>query len=478
MAHDRPPSCVSPTFWLGVTTVLFALGVHSMGARGGATILAPLRDRGFAPADLGPVLLAASGIAWWLALRAAARVPVSKGRILAGFVLLRALSFAAAPDTSGDLHRYAWEAEVWLWGANPYVSAPDAPELAALAAEHSELHARVEHRAIPAAYPPLAQALFVASACAARGLAALSLVSLDDARPWLLRALALAGDVAVLLALARWLERNARPPTALVAWAWCPLVALEFAGAGHFDSAAIALAVFALTSAAAGPRTRALALAAGAAIKLLPAAFAPFAVREYAAPRERRRMWLWFGAAFALSLAPLGWSWAVSSQPMGLAVYASTWESTSALFRFLERPLWPILPVGSSWLDAKLVARVAAFGLWIALAVRLARRRADSREAAFALGAAFVLLSPTFHPWYATWIAPWLVVRSSAPEAAARRGISSAFACLLAAAPLQYVVLVRWRSSGSWEEPIWLWPLMFGPCLFLLCSAALRARRP
>jgi hypothetical protein len=445
----------SPTLGLVVSAAFFALGVRESSL-------------------LGPWWLAASGIGWWVALRAVERRGVSNAHVVLGFVLLRAIAWVGAPATSGDVHRYAWEAEVWLAGANPWTSAPDAAELGALAAEHPELHARVEHRSIPAAYPPLAQALFVASTLAARGLAALELVPLDPARTLMLRALALAGDVAVFWALSRWLARNSRDPSALVAWAWCPLVALEFAGAGHFDSTAIAFAVLALTAPAnVGARGRAWLLAAGAAIKFLPAVLAPFMAREFASVRDRRRALAWFAAASALFAAPLAWSWAGAPNASGLAVYAKSWESTSVLFRFLERPLWPVLPVGEVRFDAKLVARGIVLALWLALAVVLVRRRVDAREAAFALTCAFVLLSPTFHPWYATWIAPWIALRVRA-----RDGFSNAFACLLAAAPLQYVVLARWRESGVWSEPVWLWPLMFGPFLFLLCRAALRARRP
>ncbi len=442
----------SPTLWLVVSAALFALGVRedTLG---------------------GPWWLVASGIGWCFALRAVEHRGVSKATVVLGFVLLRSIAWVGAPATSGDVHRYAWEAEVWLAGANPWTSAPDAAELSALALEHAELHARVEHRSIPAAYPPLAQALFVASTLAARGLAELELVPLDPARTLMLRLLALAGDAAVFWALSRWIERHSRDRGPLVAWAWCPLVALEFAGAGHFDSTAIAVAVLALTAPAnVGARGRACLLAAGAAIKFLPAVLAPFMARELASARDRRRALAWFAAASALLAAPLVGSWDAPNAS-GLAVYAKSWESTSVLFRFLERPLWPVLPVGEVRFDAKLVARAIVVVLWLSLALALLRRRADAREAAFALTGAFVLLSPTFHPWYAAWIAPWIALR-------ARDEFSNAFACLLAAAPLQYVVLARWRESGVWSEPFWLWPLMFGPFLFLLCRAALRARRP
>lgn len=419
-----------------------------------------------------PLALVGAGLAWLTACGVAARGPLTWRALLLGFVLLRSVAWLAAPATSGDLWRYAWEAEVWLSGENPYELAPSAPALEPLAARLSALHALVEHAEIPAAYPPIAQLAFVAAALLARALDASALCDGPQAYAVSLRLLAVVADLAVLLLLRRWLVASGRPLSALVPWAWSPLLALEFAGAAHFDVLAIALALAALGPALGPPALRGALLALAAATKLLPAAFAPFAAER----SDRARFLAAFFGVLALAAAPHLLALARSGHGGGLATYASVWESSSLLFRALERPLWPLLPSGAGWLDAKLVARALVAAGWLGILAVLVRRRWAPERAALVLCGAFLLLSPTFHPWYAAWAAPWLVLRRPGHELPLERALARGLTLLLALAPAQYVVLERWRSDGVWSEPAWLAPLMFGPALCLLLHAVLRPR--
>lgn len=419
-----------------------------------------------------PLALVGAGLAWLAACACADRSPLTWRALALGFVLLRSVAWFTAPATSGDLWRYAWEAEVWLAGENPYQLAPSAPELASLAARLGELHALVEHADVPAAYPPVAQFAFVAAALLARVLDASALVDGPQAYASSLRLLALGADVAVLLLLRRWIVASNRPLAALVPWAWSPLVALEFSGAGHFDVLAIALALAALGPVAGPAALRGALLALAAATKLLPAAFAPFAAER----GGRARFLAAFVVVLALAAAPQVFALARSGHGGGLATYASLWESSSLLFRALERPLWPLLPSGAGWLDAKLAARALVVVGWLGLLAALVRGRWAPERAALVLCGAFLLLSPTFHPWYAAWAAPWLVLRRVEHELPLERALARGLALLLALAPAQYVVLERWRAEGVWSEPAWLAPLMFGPALCLLLHAVLRPR--
>jgi len=438
-----------------------------------AVVLAAFTWGVAAPAGaVRPLALVVAGLAWLNACSCAQRSAPSWRAVALGFALLRAVAWFAAPATSGDLWRYAWEAEVWLAGENPYLLAPSAPELASLATGLRELHGLVEHADIPAAYPPVAQLAFVAAALVARVLDAAALLEAPQAYALSLRALALAADVAVLLLLRRWLVATERPPAALVPWAWCPLLALEFAGAGHFDALAIALALAALGPVAGPPALRGALLALAAATKLLPAAFAPFTVER----AGRTRFLATFALVLALAAAPQALALVSAGSGAGLATYASVWESSSLLFRALERPLWPLLPSGSGWLDAKLVARALVVACWLGVLAALVRRRCAPERAALVLCGAFLLLSPTFHPWYAAWAAPWLVLRRVEREVPLERALARGLALLLALAPAQYVVLESWRADGVWREPAWLAPLMFGPALCLLLHAVLRPR--
>ena len=103
--------------------------------------------------------------------------------------------------------------------------------------------------------------------------------------------------------------------------------------------------------------------------------------------------------------------------------------------------------------------------LWLALLATRARggRRRDAlQEALFAVGA-FLVLTPTLHPWYLTWVMPFLAAR-----------LHASFLALIALAPLTYWPLTEWQSIGRWEEPAWLWPAVALPFFLLL---ALERRR-
>lgn len=122
------------------------------------------------------------------------------------------------------------------------------------------------------------------------------------------------------------------------------------------------------------------------------------------------------------------------------------------------------------------MARLACAALGLFCLARLARRPLRPERAILYASAVALLLSPTFHPWYATWVAPWLALNSATATGAAARAAHHALTALVALAAAQYVLLERWIARGVWEAPVWLWPLMFAAPLVLLLVAGVRAR--
>ncbi len=474
------------------------------------------------PRSWAVAALVASGLGWLLSCAALRRADLPRALVWGGFFALRALAWSASPPTSPDVQRYAWEAEVWLAGFNPYVLAPDASALEPLARELSALHSAVEHRSIPAIYPPLAQVSFVLAVLAARAAAALEFAELALARIVCLRALAVLGDFAVAVLLERWIARRNFARGAWLAWGWCPLVALEFAGAGHFDALGIALALTALSPMAAhAPRWSAVLLASAVSVKLVPLCFAAWLPRA----ASGRRPLLLFGLATALLLAPQAWSVRAAPHSSALVTYAGWWESTSAVYTPLRASIEAVWGDSLFGLAPQHVARRACAAVALVLVLRIlwrtrspergapsyyllnpsrfakvsggssdptkisARPNAAGRigaladapidcgmKAALSVSAVLLLLSPTFHPWYATWAIVWAtLVSASAPDERAS-GPAPAMAALAALAPAQYVMLERWHAAGEWSAPAWLWPLMFAAPLALLVRAGWLAR--
>ena len=409
-----------------------------------------------------PLMLAA-GAAWaW----ASTRAEIPWRWLLGGACLLRLLAFAAAPQTSDDALRYVWEALVVLDGRSPYAFAPAAPALATLRERWPELAASVGHAETSAAYPPLYQAANVGVVALARAFGEAGLVGRALV---LLRVFSGLCDLATLFALRALLAARGVAPSRAVVWAWSPLAALEFAGAGHMDALGILLwtAGLALLARARGTGidARGVALVAAAALfKFLPAASLPFALRD---AREGRARALW-GAALLVTLAAAPLTWLVGGTgglTAGLADYGLRWESTSILYRFVEPPLAGALGAIGSGLDARLAGRALCALVWFALAWRLWRARADAVRASWTLLAGFLVLSPTLHPWYLCWALPFLACFPS-----------RAWTWLVAAAPLAYVLLARWQTTGGWSEPFWLWPVWVLP--FLALGLRERLRRP
>ena len=415
------------------------------------------------PALALPALVLA-GAAWAWSCARAERVAIPWSALAGGACLLRALAFAAAPQTSDDGLRYTWEALVLLDGASPYAYAPDAPELALLRERWPELSARLAHADTSAAYPPLYQAASVGVVALARAFGEAGLV---ERALVLQRLFAAACDLCVLLALRALLRARGLPPSRAVVWAWSPLAALEFAGAGHMDALGIALWISGLALIERARRAelsvRGTALVAAAAlVKFLPALSLPFAWRD--ASGGRRRALLAVAALAALALAPLAWlEGGAGGLATGLADYGLRWESTSLVYRFVELPLARLTQ--ATPLDPRALGRGLCALLWAALAWSTWRARTGVLRASWILLAGFLVLSPTLHPWYLTWALPFLACFPS-----------RAWTWLLAAAPLAYSVVARWQLEGLWLEPVWLWPAWVLP--FLALGLRERLRRP
>jgi hypothetical protein len=326
-----------------------------------------------------PMMLLA-GSAFLAAVRWFSAVPEAlHGRVLWGTAIaMRLAMLGCAPGD--DFWRYAWEGRVQIGGENPYVLAPDAPELARL---RNENWTRINHAEWPAVYPPGAELVF----------GTLTLVS--SSPTWF--KLAFIGADLLTLAMLRRLV-NARA----AAWyAWNPAVAYAFAGAAHYDSlmiCAVTAAVVALDRGSCSDGCRrhhafasAAALGIGIALKLVPLIFLPvwaFALRS--------RAWM-LGISLAipaLLAIPFG----------GVATVLKPARDFGDITRFNELLVWIFPnPWQRNWPVMLLLA--------ITIAAITIGFRNDWRRCAFWVLGAALILSPAMHPWYATWILPLAIWR-------------------------------------------------------------------
>jgi hypothetical protein len=287
----------------------------------------------------------------------------------------------AAPSLSDDVYRYVWEGTVIAHGGNPYAQAPDDPGLAAL--RDLEIHPRVNHPELAAIYPPLAEAGFALVAAIAPSVFAFKL--------WVLL-----HDLLLVLVLLALLRREGRPPLAAIAYAWNPLVIVEFAGSGHNDPTAMLWLAVAWLLARRHPALSALALGAGALVKLVPLVTLPLFLAR----------WPWRARLTVLGvLVPgLGLFWALTRDAdSGLAAYWSRWRNNELVFHVLE---------GGLGFERARFAALAIVGgaiLWA-----LWRRRETLAASRLVLRMATVV-APVVHPWYLGWTLIAEPLRPSAP---------------------------------------------------------------
>lgn len=301
-------------------------------------------------------------------------------RILAGALLFRAVLVPFAPSLSDDIYRYVWEGRIQNAGFDPYLLAPDAPELAPMRDAGWE---HVNHREYTAIYPPLAQLAF-------RGLALAGAVTVFKAT------FALVDVLAVWLLLGA-LRRANLPARRAVWYAWNPLAVVEVGSSGHYEPLGLLplLAAFvwahpvrpAASRWAWGSARAWAAFAAGACTKYAALVAMP-ALLRHAPPRGRALL-----LAAAVTVLCFAWYAPAGSHLFdSLRAYAEHWRFNDFGFAWLRGHVDD--PMRARRIAA-IAGGVAALGCaWVA--------RSAAGAACGALLAA-LLCAPTVHPWYLLW---------------------------------------------------------------------------
>jgi len=372
--------------------------------------------------------------------RAGTRAIPRAGLIVFAVALASRLALLpVTPTLSDDLYRYIWEGRVAAQGGDPWRASPGDSSLARL--RDRAIHPRINHPELAAIYPPLAVAGFAVVSSLSPTVMAMKI--------WVLL-----HDLALVLALIAWTRRRGLGAQAVIAYAWNPLVVVEYAGSGHHDPTALVWLVAALMWAERRPALSALALAIGVLTRLAPLAALPFLM-----PR-----WPW--RARLIAMVPialgLGWYWSrTRGAESGLGAYWRTWSNNELAFGYLE-----------GLVGGPMAARAVALGLVIALVAFLAWRGHGAPIATGTTMRAGFLLSPVAHPWYLGWVlalAPITSPASSAP-----------WLLLSLTAVLSYGVLTPPIEGSGFHLPLgWRWVEYGLPLLLATGIAAARwpARR-
>ncbi len=391
---------------------IFVLGILSLGFWVGLAHAGDLTTR-------IPVFLLLYGIlfAAYVALiilsRAGDRLASGHGlkMAIAFAALFRLAAIQAPPSLSTDLYRYLWDGRVILTGVNPYRYAPEALELAPL---RDEYHAAINNSNLPTIYPPIAQFVFAATAAV-------------WPHPTGIKVAMAIADLMTVAALASLLAALQLRPGRLIVYAWCPLPILEFAGMGHVDIVGILFLVSALAALA---RNRCVLALAALGLSILSKIFPVILVPLFLG-RTPPRTWVVLGGVLVLSVLPF---LAPGVDPSySLRTYVATWRGNDVLFAGL-------LHITGHPATAKAAALVV-----IALvALACLRRGAAIETTVLAMMTATLLLAPVLHPWYVTWLVPFLAVRPN-PAGIAWTGTVA----------LAYLAWTQFHESGIYTVEPW-----------------------
>lgn len=396
----------------------WVLGVSGLGllcAFGALTYLGDLKSN-------IPFFLVCYGVAFafYVAGLTLARRHEQPGRGLILYVILiailaRIFGLISSPSLSDDIYRYLWDGRVASAGINPYQHAPEDPELIFMR-DHN--YNGINHKHLKTIYPPVSEWVFRSVTRIFPNILALKTAFV-------------AFDIATLIVILLLLHGLRMNPVYSIAYAWNPLVILEFSYSGHMDSLAIfwmMLALFLLTR---GKITSGfLSLALSFLAKYFSAITIPYFIL-----RKPFIKWIaLYGLVIVLGYLPfIG---AGKNLFDSLGVYTANWEfnsGTFTLFRYFMS-------------DARAL-RAALFFSLILFAFYQSRTQANFLKYSFSVTAFALLFTPTLHPWYVCWIVPLLCFIPSVP-----------WILFTGTAALSYWVWRDYPLTGQWAlRPEILW---------------------
>ncbi len=334
-------------------------------------------------------------------------------------ILFRLLLLLTEPTLSDDIYRYIWDGYVANNGVSPYAHAIDAPELDYLA---NPQRAQANHTWMASPYLPAAQILFA------------SLTWFFPLQPFYFQAAMVIFDLLTGLLILRLLILAHLPAYRTIIYLWNPLVIVEVAHSAHVDAWMIFLMMLALWLTFTprypkiSPWLAPLILAGATLTKGLPLLLLVVLIWQW----QWWQTGLWSLALFGpLLSAGLRAGWGLSGPLEGsglfgaLRIYAEQWNFNSGLFHWLEVGLQNLgLSKATIW------AKRIIWGLMLTLLGGMAFKARGQKEPRLLLRLmsmpfmAYILLTPTLHPWYLLILLAFVPFLAPAPSESSWRWLA------------------------------------------------------
>ncbi len=298
-------------------------------------------------------------------------------------LLLRLVLLPVAP--SDDINRYLWEGKLVREGISPYAQLANAPELVVYRDSYWDA---MNHKDQLTAYPPIIVGLF-------------AVIGAIVYHPLAYKIVFILGDLTTLAGILFLLRRRGLGLWYSGFYALSPIVALSYAGEGHFDSWMIAALVWAVCCVEKQYYKSAVLIGSIATgIKFITAPIIPFLIGRHFVS----------GALITVVglLIPALFFWDSLMQLFnGFVQFGGTRSFNGPIYELLFRGF--SIPRGVC--SAFIVFCFSGIILW-----RWVLRNQSPLDShiRWILGGLLVL-SPTVHFWYIAWILPFVCLRPSLP---------------------------------------------------------------
>ena len=297
-----------------------------------------------------------------------------------------------AQNPSDDINRYLWEGRMLQEGISPYQYTPDDPSLEGLA-KNDPFHARINHPDMPAAYPPFILCIF-------------SILASIHYSPLIIKIVMIIFDMGAIGFLLLLLDRRHLDLRWSILYAFNPVILYAFSGQGHFDVIQICF----LTGTICFFDRKLwpwMFLFIGFAIqsKYVAAVTVPFFINR----RNLKYIWITAAAVIFFYLPFIHTPW--RQLFFSLIKFGNEFAFNGSIHGVFRLALGGIHPATS--ICKILVMLFLLFGFYFFHPERSYRFKDDPISGCFYVMGAVLLLSPTVHFWYLSWIVPFLVLRPS-----------------------------------------------------------------
>ena len=435
-------------------------------------------------------------IAWYLlafvayggALLWAERRNVPMRWVWAAAVCFRLVLLLTVPTLSDDVYRYLWDGHVAESGISPYAYPIDSPQLDHL---DTTVRAKANNRWMATPYLPAGQGLFLVVA------------TLFPLKPIFMQVAMVLSDLASAWLISKLLALAKMPARRLLLYLWNPLVIVEVAHGAHIDAWMVVLSLAAVyltlgysrkTFLNAWPLAP-LVLALATLTKILPALLLPVLFWYW---NWRQRL-LYAVASFGLlipSAVRAGWGLTGPLTGRGLfgaiRIYSAQWNFNSGLFHWLEVSLGAS-GYGPPLTQAKVIVGVALTLVLIGIWWRSRSAGRSTREIRKSVRfmsvplIAYLLLSPTVHPWYALPVLAFLPFLPPADDEPQKLWLAALpWIYLSAAFIFSYLTYLDPHNFGEreWVRRLeWVPTILFAIALFvfkiaeIIAEGRIRARK-